>query len=289
LKPVEQVVEEIRALERYNTGRFKKNYQFVDDNLYVNREYAKKLFQAIAPLGISWHGQGTLNTANDDEILQLMAKSGCRIFSIGFESISEASLQEANKDKVNKVDAYEQAVQNIIRHGMIPGGFFIFGFDNDNKGTFRETVEFILEKHIVNPTFCILTPFPGTKLGKRLEERVFDWSWRKYGVVHCVFQPKNMSPEELEHSFYGVAKKMASLDVVRKQLRYFWDQGPWKTNPPLTLAERLALVLTGMKLGRRDGELRKFALWAARQRNATDLFIIVAAIVFHDMTKGYPD
>jgi radical SAM superfamily enzyme YgiQ (UPF0313 family) len=289
LKPVEQIVEEIRAFEKYSRGLLKKNYQFVDDNLYVNREYTKELFRAIKPLGITWHGQGTLNTANDDEILQIMAESGCRIFSIGFESISEASLREANKARVNQVAAYEKAVQNIIRHGMIPGGFFIFGFDSDDQNIFDDTFEFILEKHIVNPTFCILTPYPGTKLAKRLEERVFDWSWRKYGVVQCVFEPENMSPEELERNFYRLAKRMANLDVIKKQLLYFWNQGPWKTNPPLNLIERAGLMLIGLKLRKNDKDLMKFAFWAARQKNAVDLFIIMTAIVFNDMTKDYPD
>jgi len=283
IKPVERLLEEIGAYERHNKGPIKRCYQFVDDNLYVNRAYTIELFTALKRAKIQWHGQGTLNSALDEEILDLLAESGCRIFSVGFESISEASLREANKDKANRVDQYGKAVSNLMKRGIVPGGFFIFGFDSDGPDVFKDTIRFIMEKHIVNPSFCILTPFPGTRIAERIDERVFNRRWKDYGVVDCVFKPKNMTPQELVNGSRWACRQIIKPENVRKQFAYFWSQGPWKTNPPLNLAERAVFIIISILARSRDKELRKLAFWAATQKNATDFFLIMSALIFYDV------
>ena len=55
-----------------------------------------------------------------------------------------------------------------------------------------------------NATFNILTPFPGTRLFQRLEAegRILTRDWSKYNSrADVVFQPKNMSSEELLAGF----------------------------------------------------------------------------------------
>jgi len=47
--------------------------------------------------------------------------------------------------------------------------------------------------------FCILTPFPGAPIFNRLEKegRILTKDWSKYTMKNVVFEPKNMTPEEL--------------------------------------------------------------------------------------------
>ena len=283
MKPIEQVVNEIRDLEAYNKGVFRKSYQFVDDNLYINRSYSMKLFTAIRDLNITWHGQGTLNTALDDEVLTLMAESGCRSYSIGFESISEASLKEANKTKSNKVEEYKQAVDNLTRHGIIPAGFFIFGFDSDDRTVFERTLDFVVNTHILNPLFSILTPYPGTRVYERVEHRIFDRKWANYGAVKCVFTPEKMTAEELNAGSYWVSSEIADMKNIRRQLEYFWGQGPWKNNPRLKFRERSIIRTIARRI--QNPEYKEFLRWAAKQKNAVDMFMIISAMVFNDMAR----
>jgi len=287
LKPVERVLAEIAAYERHNKGAIKKRYQFVDDNLYVNRAYTIELLSALKQAGIMWHGQGTLNSVMDEEVLPLLAESGCRIFSIGFESISGASLREANKDKANHVEDYGKAVANLMKHGIAPGGFFIFGFDNDDRQIFENTVRFIFEKHIIVPSFCILTPFPGTRLAARIDERVFDRQWSNYGVVDCVFKPKNMTPRELEEGSRWVCREITKGENIKRQFEYFWSLGPWKTNPTLSLYERASLICISLLARKRSKELRSLAFWAATRKKAVDSYVIMTALIFNDMISRY--
>jgi radical SAM superfamily enzyme YgiQ (UPF0313 family) len=280
MKPVQQVVDEICAYEKYNipgiVGAYKKGYCFVDDNLYVNREYVKELLTALIPLNIRWDGQGTANLAKDDEVLQLMAESGCRTLAIGFESIEPESLKESNKPSVNKVEEYETLISNIAKHGIIPGGYFVFGFDSDDPSIFKRTVDFIKQSQLLQPNVNILTPYPGTRLYDRLHSRIFNTSCLFYNNWSCVFTPEKMTARDLYFGSLWVSRQTTELEFMRKQLKYFWRFGPWEKNPPLKLSERIALIFLSLKLGLHGlGEYQRFLLWAALQRNAADFKTII--------------
>ena len=285
MKPVEQVMAEIAELEQYNKSPLKKYYMFFDDNLYINRDYTMKLFTALKDMRIHWNGHGTLNTAKDDEVLDLMAGSGCRFFFIGFESISEASLKEVNKAKSNRVGEYEAAIMNLNRRGIIPAGYFIFGFDNDDKDVFKNTLDFMLSKHIMHPYIGIMTPFPGTRLYDRIKERITVEEWKYYTGLKTVFAPVKMTGDELDSGFLWINKEVRQITAVKRQLEYFWSQGPWPSNPRLRLWERAFLLLVALKLGQKKQykQYKDFVLWAAAHRNASDLFTIIGLIVYIDM------
>jgi len=290
MKPVAQVIAEIKAFEKYNKkklGVYKKSYLFVDDNLYVNRNYIKELFTAMIGLDITWTAQGTINVAFDEEILELMAKSGCRAYGLGLESISEETLKEANKPKINKTNTYDVAFQNLIRHGIVPAGYLIYGFDTDDYQVFERTVDFALKNHLMQPFFNILTPYPGTRVYDKIkaEGRIIEENWDRYNSQFSVFTPKQMSAALLEEGAGWSVKKIAEIDVIKKQLDYFWSHGPWPYLRALTRKERLFLVLLGLKLKKYDKEYGKFLFWAARKKNACDFGSIVAALVLYEVIK----
>jgi len=287
MKPVEQVVKEIQEFEKYNTGPIKKRYQFVDDNLYINPKYTKKLLIALRKLNITWQGQGTLNTLEDDVTLRLMAESGCRSFSIGFESISEESLQEVNKTGTNRVEDYDEGIRKLIAHGIAPSGFFIFGFDSDDKTVFEKTLNYIKKSHIIYPFFNILTPYPGTLVYDRVKDRITDYNWSNYTSIRSVYTPVKMTSEELEAGMRWASYEAASMETVTQQLKYFLEQGPWPNNPKLILKERVILIIVAFKLWKhKDYKVyTKFLFWIATHKKAVDIYTIFAAIVFDQKTK----
>ena len=70
----------------------------------------------------------------------------------------------------------------------------------------------------------ILTPYPGTPLYDRLdsEGRIFTKDWSKYNQVDVVFQPKNMTVEELYNGARKVAKEFYSWDnIIKRGFRIF--------------------------------------------------------------------
>ena len=95
-RPIAQVIDELRMIRE-------KWVLIVDDNLigtspsHIAR--AKELFRAIieADLGKNWICQVTINMADDEELLDLAARAGCRGVFIGFESPTAAGLAEVGK------------------------------------------------------------------------------------------------------------------------------------------------------------------------------------------------
>ena len=173
---------------------------FVDDALGLNRNAAKKLFTEMIPLRRRWLAQGTVSLAEDLELLRLMRRSGCLGLLIGFESVQKGTQNEVKKIKNLKIDFYE-AMRRFHGEGFGILGAFVFGFDYENKDVFEQTLEFIMRGRLDCVQLRILTPYPGTRLYKRLlsEGRLFvrDWWLRGYPPDTLLFQPKGMTADEL--------------------------------------------------------------------------------------------
>jgi len=177
---------------------------------------------------------GFINIAHHKDILGLAAASGCKGLFIGFESISEASLGEADKSQ-NKIRFYEEAIKRIHQFGIAIEGAFIFGFDNDDKSIFRKTVKFIEKVKLDVVQFSILTPLPGTRLEEKLEKenRIIDRDWSNYDLSHAVFQPKTMTPQELQQGLDWAYKKVYSLSSIFKRTIGSLKGKRWKYLGPL--------------------------------------------------------
>ncbi len=212
-----------------------------DDNIAGDPEYAKDLFRALAPHRKWWSSQASVQAADDEEFLELAARSGCKHLFIGLESISQASVNEVSKT-FNRVDEYARAIERIHAHGISVQAGIVFGFDNDTEAIFGETLNFLEATGVQNATFNILTPFPGTRLYARLEAegRILTRDWSKYnGRGDVVFQPRHMSPGALLAGYQYANRRFYSWGSAYKRLLRSPVQLSWTL--PLNLAYMLAL------------------------------------------------
>lgn len=76
----------------------------------------------------------------------------------------------------------------------------IFGFDDDTHDTFGQTIKFLRKNRISMASINALTPYPGTRLFEKFKEtgRLLHEKWEYYDHHTVVFQPKNMTPLELQ-------------------------------------------------------------------------------------------
>jgi radical SAM superfamily enzyme YgiQ (UPF0313 family) len=201
-------------------GSFRgKRIIFWDDNLAADREYAKQLFRAIAPYRKWWSSQATIHAAQDDELLEAAARSGCKQLFLGLESVSQSSMKEARKG-FNRVEDYIRIVKRVHAHGIAVQAGIVFGFDNDTPAIFEDTLDLLEEAAVQNATFNILTPYPGTPLFQRLDAqgRILTRDWRKYnGRTDVVFRPNQMSADELLAGFRYANQRFYSLPSVAKR------------------------------------------------------------------------
>ena len=208
-RPIEEVIAELRTFE----GR---HALFIDLSPVEDVHYAKALYRAMIPLRMRWVGLATTRIAEDAELLDLAAQSGCRGLLIGFESISQATLEETHKG-FHKAQNYGEVVKRLHDHGIGIQGCFVFGFDNDDESVFERTVEFVDKVKIDLPRYAVMTPFPGTGYFRRLEAegRLLHKNWSLYDVEHVVFQPEADEPGALAgRAGMGVAAELfVAVDV----------------------------------------------------------------------------
>lgn len=176
-KPVDRVLAEVAELER----RRIRNVFVSDDNFYGNPKYAKALLRELIPLNnsfpmpIRFSTQITMNVANDDELLALMADANFTRLFIGVETPNKDSLKEVNKTQNYRKDMGE-SIRKIQSYGMAIRAGMIVGFDHDSPRIFDEQLDFIAETNIPLVMTSILQAPIGTPLWKKLyqEERILE-------------------------------------------------------------------------------------------------------------------
>jgi radical SAM superfamily enzyme YgiQ (UPF0313 family) len=211
-KPVEEVVADIRQ-------KGARKLIFVDLNLIADRDYAARLFEALIPLKVQWYGLATVLMADDPRLMDLAQRSGCRGILMGLESISKANLRDSKK-AFNSPDQYKELVATLHRHGIALQGCFVFGMDHDTPEVFLETARFAVEARIDLPRFAVVTPFPGTALFQRLdrEGRILTRNWELYDGQHVVFQPAQLTIEQLQRGIETAWKHAYSVPSMLKRL-----------------------------------------------------------------------
>lgn len=212
--PVEKVVEDIIASKG-------KTFLFLDDNIIGHPKYAKALFKALIPLKIKWVGQASVSFVKDTELMKLAAQSGCAILFFGLESVSTSTLKKMRKSIKELIDN-EEAIKKVKGFGIVFHASMVFGFDEDDKSIFDETLEFLMKNKIATVTFNILTPYPGTRIYDKFKEegRLITEEWQYYDHNTVVFRPKNMTPQELLEGHLYARKKFYSMSSIIRRLSH---------------------------------------------------------------------
>jgi len=214
-RPIPEVVEEIKTLKR-------KDIFLIDDNIGADSDKAKELFTALAPLNIRWVSQISINVLKDNELLDLIAKSGCMGLLIGLESLDNNNLAQMNKGWNKKIIDYEEALQKLRDNGLATYATFLFGYDCDDLDSFNQTLEFAIRHKFFLIAFNHLVPFPGTPLYEafRKEGRLLYDKWwldPNYYFGDIAFRPKNISPKQLSELCLNFRKKFYSFYSIFKR------------------------------------------------------------------------
>jgi radical SAM superfamily enzyme YgiQ (UPF0313 family) len=234
-RPISDVVREFQLIRE-------KRVLVVDDNLIgTSAEHiarAKDLFRALAKAKLrkKWIGQATINFADDEELLALAAKAGCRGVYIGFESPSPEGLLELSK-KFNLLKGrdFRVSVQRIRRHNILVAGSFIMGLDVDEVGIGKRIAEAAGQYGVDNLNALFLTPLPGTRLWDEMKSQgrialdTFPEDWKYYTLTFPVARYKHLSMD-------GIIKEMVSCDrdfySMPRILRRVWCN-LWQCREPL--------------------------------------------------------
>ena len=224
-KTIEQIRAEILAVKKHLPNRL---IGFVDDNLFIDRRFARELLQTLVELKMRWVAQTDVAIGAQDDLLQLIYRAGCLFLFIGFESLDSENLSEMNQNqwKLRQLANYERYVRNIQERGIMVYGAFIAGLDHDDAGVFARIVDFMNRNHMTGQlTFA--TPLPGSRMYERLkrEERFLypEPFWDRCSFFDVLYRLKRMTREEAEEGFIWAYKQLFNEKALLERTAYIKD------------------------------------------------------------------
>lgn len=238
---------------------------FVDDNLIGNKKYLKEhLLPALidwrqGKTGLTFNTEVSINLADDEELMQLMAAAGFDTVFIGIETPNEDSLAECGKNH-NKNRDLIQDVKRIQQHGIQVQGGFIIGFDSDGPSIFQRQIEFIQKSGIVTAMVGLLQAPTGTALYQRLlkEGRLLGLlsGDNVDGTTNII--PK-MSLDVLRRGYHSVIDYLYTPKHYYARVRTFLQEyKPPTITVPIDFQQVLALFRSIFRLGILGKERREY-------------------------------
>lgn len=220
-KPLERIRQELEAIQQIWPDPF---IELADDNTFVSKSWGRELAALMAEYpNIRWFTETDLSLGDDEELIGQLAGSGCAQVLIGFESVQEDSLAEADTKhwKARHRTEYRDKIRRIQDGGISVNGCFVFGFDADTPDTFERTWEFIQEAELSEVQITLLTPFPGTALFYSLKEQgrlLKDRFWNQCTLFDVTYQPRGFTPAGLADHFQQMVSTVYS-DAANERRR----------------------------------------------------------------------
>ena len=228
-KEPKQLIKELDYL--YNLG-WRNGVFMVDDNFIGNKRNVKLLLKELKEwlhekdYPFSFDTEASVDLANDQELMDLMAECNFKKVFLGIETPDEASLSLTQKFQ-NTRDPLSESVDKITRNGLQVMAGFIIGFDNETKGAGDRIVNFVEQTGIPMAMFSMLQALPNTALWHRLEKegRLLDMGANINQTTLMNFVPTRPIEDiaqEYVNGFYALYDPEVYLDRI---FRYFMKLG----------------------------------------------------------------
>lgn len=197
----QNVLAEIDMLvESYNA----KEIIFVDDSFLQSKKRAIEIMQGLIDRkhGLLWKSNNLSIFLMDDEVLEMMKKSGCYQLSVSIESGHPRTLKRIKKP-VN-LEKIKKTIEKIKELDIELISNFVIGFPGETMDEIRQTFRYAEEIDIDYVLFSIATPLPGTELYEICKENKClpeDFSFENfdfYGFGRGVITTDEFTPFELQ-------------------------------------------------------------------------------------------
>ena len=235
-----------------------RHLYFLDDHLFGDERFARRLFEGMRGIGRIWQAAGTVDTVLRPGLVEAAADAGLRSLFLGFETLDQANLRAEGKSP-NLGRDYAPAIERLHDLGVMVNASFVFGMDGDtptssagpSSGHWRRGSR---------PRRSISsrrTRAPGYHARLTAEGRITSQDWDRYDTRHAVFRPARMTAEQLEagyrrayRDFYAwgsILRSSAAVEGAGARLRHFAYAAGWKKLEPvwdvLIKAKRVGLGL----------------------------------------------
>jgi len=214
-KPTSAVGAELKEIAKLDHSPW---VELADDNTLAGRKDSFELLREIQSAKIKYFTESDWRIGENPDLVKALADSGCVQVLVGIESLTfrypgMGRKQTELKQMCDAIDVIQDA-------GIVVNGCFIVGADGETNQSLDTMTEFINESSLAEVQLTLQTPFPGTGLYRRFEKesrllKDRDWSW--YTLFDVVFQPDQMSVEELEAGFRRVIQDVFSNETSARR------------------------------------------------------------------------
>lgn len=216
----ELVADEIEELQR--------NYKFdsiwfVDDVFTINAKWMREFAAVIAKrqLKIRYEIISRSDRLNE-EMLDLLAQSGCFRIWIGAESGSQSVIDAM--DRRVDVKNVREMIQLTRKKGMEAGTFIMLGYPGETELDIRETVEHLVQSNPHHFTITLAYPIRGTELFEETKHNfthVGDWETSTDRDIDFKrTYPRKYYDYAIRYVVNTVKWKTAKSDSFPKRMRY---------------------------------------------------------------------
>ena len=103
--------------------------EFHDNNFFTSRKRVVEFSELIKNDGITWWGEGRIDTLNkySDADLILMKEAGCKMIFLGAETGNDEILKQMNKGGTQTGETIKEFVKRLYPIGIIPELSFVLG------------------------------------------------------------------------------------------------------------------------------------------------------------------
>jgi len=147
----DRVIADLEMILRLHDRRGLARFMLVDDCLFADLQATKELLRRIAHTtrghAVSFAAQFHVQPTADDELMRLFREAHFTSLAIGFETVSAASLDHERKGTTPADN--DLAIAQCRRHGIVPYGYFVVGFDTDTEETVQAVFDYIIARKII--------------------------------------------------------------------------------------------------------------------------------------------
>ena len=150
------------------------NIDFVDLTAIVRKDWTLAFCDELKRrnLKIPWQlPSGTRSEALDEEVLQALYDTGCRLITYAPESASEETLRQIKK-KI-KIDRLVESIRTANKIGHTTKVNIVIGFPDDTLASILKSAWFTVKMALYGSEDCTFTkfsPYPGSELYRRLRD-----------------------------------------------------------------------------------------------------------------------
>lgn len=199
-----KVIEEIKYLKRqYGIQEF----QIVDDNFTAKRKNVIRFCKALIEekIDMPWNCPNgiRLDTLND-EMLEIMKKSGCYEVSVGIESGNQRILDSMKKGIT--LETIREKTNLINKYNINVIGFIMVGYPSENAETIEDSRKLAIELPLKRVSLTRFSPFPGIPITEELiregkiSKETLDYS--KLSYMSWTYIPEDLTKMQLKWLFF---------------------------------------------------------------------------------------